>query len=63
MIKRPTHGTREHFIYIELATRKKLGIGRKHILDGLPLKFHTTRGHIWDVYQRYIRGKAVEDLK
>lgn len=54
MIKRPKHGSLFHYIYIELAIRKKLGIGRRHIIDGLPEKFHVPRGLVWDIYRRYI---------
>lgn len=54
MIKRPKHGSVFHYIYIELATRKKLGIGRRHIADGLAEKFNVPQGLVWDVYRRYI---------
>lgn len=66
-IKRPKHGSLRHWIYIELAVRKKLGIGRRHIIDGLPEQFKVSRGVVWDVYRRYIlknlKTNDVKDLR
>lgn len=62
MIKRPNRGTKMWAIYIELAVRKKMGVGRRHIIDGMAEQFNVPRGMIWDVWRRYIKSRDVKEL-
>jgi hypothetical protein len=53
-MKRPRHGSLYHWIYIELVQRKKSGVSKRQLFNGLCQRFNVPQETLRMVYQRYI---------